>query len=230
MAHLDHLVEEATSRLGVLASRGWLARQPRDFQSAIGSLGRWRTFTAGQILYFSGDDADSLIGLADGIIEITFPLVGDEPVVIHRAEPGFWTGEASMIAGQARIISVTAATDVRVFMIQAAALRRTLEDEPRHWQSLYELSLTNTTIAVTLLAEALSLSPRARVARILLRLARTDGSVEGSQEDLARLLGMTRSSIRRALASLIDIGAVRSGYGVLSIEDRRTLENLSSEP
>jgi CRP/FNR family transcriptional regulator, cyclic AMP receptor protein len=58
-------------------------------------LGRWREFKAGELLYLAGDEADCMVGLAEGILEITFPLVGDEPVVIHRAEPGFWTGEAS---------------------------------------------------------------------------------------------------------------------------------------
>jgi hypothetical protein len=83
--------------------------------------------------------------------------------------------------------------------------------------------------AVTLLAEALALSPRARVARILLRLAGSDGAVPGSQEDLGRLLGMTRSSVRRALTSLIDLGAVESGYGRLSVRDRAALERLTHE-
>ena len=230
MAQLDHLEENPTDRLGVLARTGWLSKQPQEFKGRIARLGRWREARAGQTLYLTGEEADWIVGLASGILEITFPLVGDEPVVIHRAEPGFWTGEAAVIPGQSRIISLAAATDARLFVIPAPALRRMLEDDPRHWPSFYELSLTNTTIAVTLVAEALSLSPRARVARILLRLARTDGSVEGSQEDLARLLGMTRSSIRRALSSLIEVGAVQSGYGSLCVEDRRVLERLSNEP
>lgn len=230
MAQLDHLDESTTNRLGILARKGWLSRQPEEFRTLIAGLGRWREVTAGQTLYLSDDEADWIVGQASGILEITFPLVGDEPVVIHRAEPGFWTGEASVIPGNRRIISLAAVTDARLLVIPAPALRRALEAEPRHWRSLYDLSLTNTTIAVTLVAEALSLSPRARVARILLRLAKADGSVEGSQEDLARLLGMTRSSIRRALSSLMEVGAVQSGYGNLSIRDRATLERLSSEP
>ena len=40
---------------------------------------------------------------------------------------------------------------------------------------------------------------------------------------------MTRSSVRRALSSLIDEGAVESGYGVLSIRDRGLLERLMGE-
>lgn len=229
MAQLDQLDENATNRLGILAQTGWLSRQPQEFQTQIARLGRWRDVRSGEIIYLAGDEADSMVGLASGILEITFPLVSDEPVVIHRAEPGFWTGDAALLPGQRRYISIAAATDVRVFVLTSSSVRRLLEQEPRHWRSFYDLSLSSSVIAITLLAEALALSPRARVARILLRLGDTDGTVRGSQEDLGRLLGMTRSSIRRALSSLIDMGAVQSGYGVLSIRDRTILEKLTRE-
>ena len=229
MAQLDQFADDTAQRLGILARTGWLSHQPRDFQARIARLGRWREFKAGETLYLSGEEAEWMVGLAEGILEITFPLLSDEPVVIHRAEPGFWTGEMSVLKGQKRLISIAAATDARVFVIPGSGIQRMLAEEPRHWQSVFDLSLRSSGIAITLLAEVLSLSPRARVARILLRLASQDGSVPGSQEDLGRLLGMTRSSVRRALASLIEEGAVKSGYGVLSIRNRDLLERLSGE-
>jgi CRP-like cAMP-binding protein len=226
---LEQFVETTGKRLGILAKTGWLARQSGEFQTLIARLGRWREHKAGEVIYLAGEVADSMIGLGTGIVEVTFPLVSDEPVVIHRAEPGFWTGEMCVLPGQARMISLAAATDVRVFTVPASSIQRMLSEEPCHWGPFYDLSLSSSRIAVTLLAEALSLSPRARVARILLRLASTDGAVPGSQEDLGRLLGMTRSSVRRALASLIDLGAVESGYGRLSVRDRAALERLTHE-
>lgn len=229
MAQLDQFTESVARRLNILHRVGWLSRQPHDFQALVAQLGRWRELRAGETLYIAGDEPDGMLGLAEGILELTFPLLGDEPVVVHRAEPGFWIGEAAILTGQPRLVSIAAATNARVFFVPACSIRRLVEEEPRHWRSFYEQSLTTTMTAVTLLAEALSLSPRARVARILLRLASTDGSVPGSQEDLGRLLGMTRSSVRRALASLTEVGAVTSGYGVLSIHDRKLLEQLTRE-
>lgn len=183
----------------------------------------------GEIIYLAGDDPDGLYGLGDGILEATYPLIGDEPIAVHRAEPGFWIGEAAILTQGKRSITLTAATAARVFVIPASSIRRIVEEEPRHWRSFYEQCYTNQMMTLTLLAEALSLTPRARVARVLLRLARPDGAVPGSQEDLGRLLGMTRSSVRRAITSLIEIGAVTSGYGVLSVRDRAALERLSRE-
>jgi hypothetical protein len=40
---------------------------------------------------------------------------------------------------------------------------------------------------------------------------------------------MTRSSVRRALASLIDIGAIRTGYRSLEIVDTDRLAKITNE-
>jgi CRP-like cAMP-binding protein len=229
MPQLEDFEEKTAKRLGILAKTGWLSRQSGDFQTLIGRLGRWRNFKAGETLYLAGEASDYLVGLAEGIFEITFPLVGDEPVAIHRAEAGFWTGETCVLAGHTRVVSIAAATDVRALILSAHSIQRILAEHPRNWQPFFELSLLSSRIAVSVVAEALALSPRARVARILLRLARPDGTVPGSQEDLGRLLGMTRSSVRRALASLIEMGAVESGYNCITISDRRRLEQITGE-
>ena len=229
MAQVDQFSGTAATRLGVLAEIGWLSQQPKDFQALVARLGRWRKLEASETIYLAGEEPDGLYGLAEGILEMTFPLISEEPVVVHRAEPGFWIGDASILTDQKRFVTVSAATRARVFVIPASSIRRIVEEEPRHWRSFYDQCVTNQITTLMLLAESMSLSPRARIARILLRLALPDGSVPGTQEDLGRLLGMTRSSARRALSSLIEIGAVASGYGVLSIRDRTILERLVRE-
>jgi CRP-like cAMP-binding protein len=208
---------------------GWLSDQPQDFQRWVALNGRWRRYAEGQVLYLAGEEPDGLYGLARGVLEVSFPLSGDEPVAIHRSEPGFWIGEAAILAGETRMVSLTAATESLVFFLPVGPLRRLIEAEPRYWQPLYEQSNRNTRNAVTLLAESLSLSPRARLARLLLRVADERGEVPGSQEGLGRLVGMTRSSMRRSLASLTEAGAIRCGYGKISIVDNALLARLSSE-
>lgn len=229
MAQLDHFVGDADRRLGILAEVGWLASQPADFKVALARAGQWRTFGAGEIVYLAGDEADGLYGLAEGALELQYPLIGEEQVALHRAEPGFWVGEAAILSGRTRIISLGAASDCRVFFVPAAKLRNIVDRDPRYLRAIFEQSHANQTIAVRLLAEALSLTPRARLARLLLRLADDTGAVEGSQEDFARVLGMTRSSVRRAMASLTDIGVIETGYRNHVILDPDHLERLTTE-
>lgn len=226
---MDQLQDADRVFLGKLAEVGWLSRQPAAFQAAIARLGRWRDFKAGEVIYLAGDEPDGLYGLAQGALEISFPLVGEEEVVLHRAEPGFWIGEAAILAGQTRFVTLVAASPARVLFLPRVELQRMIDADPRALHAFHEQSVGNQILTVTLLAEVLSLTPRARVARLLLRLADADGVVEANQEDLARLLGMTRSSIRRAIASLVDSGIVSSGYRRLVIEDRDRLEGLTRE-
>lgn len=208
---------------------GWLASQPDDFRLWVAEAGRWRQFAAGEIIYLPGDEPDGMYGLAAGALEVSFALEGEEAVTIHRAEPGFWIGEAALMAGARRLVGLAAALDSRVFHIPLAALREQLQREPALWRPFYEQSFGNLAVALTLLAESLSLTPRARMARLLLRLADGNGRVLANQDDLGRAIGMTRSSVRRAVASLADEGAVRTGYAVLEIVDHAALALIAAE-
>jgi DNA-binding IclR family transcriptional regulator len=46
------------------------------------------------------------------------------------------------------------------------------------------------------------------------------------QDELARLFGMTRSSVQRVLAALAAVEAAETGYGAVRVADRRALERL----
>jgi CRP-like cAMP-binding protein len=212
--------------LSILAQTGWLASQPADFRAWASRAGRWRSFEQGQTLYQHGDPPDGLYGLASGILEIQVPLNADEQITIHRAEPGFWIGESALLARTSRSITVVAAVKSRVFFIPASAMRAILEERPEYWYSFFELSHINATRAVATLAEVFSRSPQERLARMLLRLADADGRVNATQEDLSRLIGMTRSSLRRILGDLIETGAVETGYRSLRVVDRAGLNAL----
>jgi CRP-like cAMP-binding protein len=215
--------------LSPLTERGWLAEQPADFQEWVGRSGRWRTYDARQVLYDAGDPPDALYGLAEGALEITLPLVGDEPVTIHRAEPGFWIGDAALLANGPRLVSIGAAAASRVFRVPAAAVREAVVRRPDYWHAFYHLSYINAGTAVTLLAEALALSPRARLARTILRLSEAGGAVQASQADLARLIGMTRSTLQRSLTELAEAGAIETGYRTLAVRDRTALERAARD-
>jgi CRP-like cAMP-binding protein len=228
MGHL-RMYQAAVETLSPLTERGWLSTQPPELVAWMAQNGRWQTCAPGQVLYDVGDEPDALYGLGEGALEVTLPLAGEEPVTVYRAEPGFWLGESALLARAVRSLSLVAATEARVFRVPAARIRALVAARPSAWEALYELSHINATLAVTLLAEALALTPRARLARMLLRLADEDGRVVARQEELARLIGMTRSSLQRALNALIETGAVSSGYGAVLVQDRGALEALRDE-
>jgi CRP/FNR family cyclic AMP-dependent transcriptional regulator len=218
-----------TSELAPLDTVGWLAQQPPAFQNWAAAAGRWRRYQKGQILYDAGDPSDGLYGLAEGALDITFPLVADEPVTLHRGEVGFWIGESALLALEPRAVSIHAALRSRVFFIAGDSVRAMLAERPEHWRAFYLLSHLNAVTAVNLLAEVLALSVTARVARRLLRLAAPNGVVSVTQDDLAKLVGIARATLQRAFEEFAQADAIQTGYRSITITNRDVLERYVNQ-
>jgi CRP-like cAMP-binding protein len=112
---------------------------------------------------------------------------------------------------------VHAGRGARLLVGPAAAVRARLAARPEHWPCFYALTHRNMAIALGLLGEALALSPSDRVARRLLQLADEAGVIAATQEELAGLVGVTRTTVRRTLKRLVAAGAVQTGYGTVTI-------------
>jgi CRP-like cAMP-binding protein len=207
-----------------LSKTGWLAEQPADFQERILALGGWRTLRAGQSLYEVGDASNGVFGLETGLVDISIPISDDEMVTLHRAGPGLWAGDSALFAGMPRVVSVTAHTDSLVFVIPAQALKRHIAERPADLLHFYKLNHRNFELALRALADVIALPPRARFARLLLRLASGDGVIRATQTELGKLAGMSRAAFRRAFSELLAAGIVKTEYGKVRITDRTALE------
>lgn len=208
-----------SSPFAALASAGWLAGESPAFRDRLLAMGRIIRLPRGRALFAMGDPPDAMFGVATGHADIGLPVSEDDEVLIHRAGPGFWIGESALLARTTRALSVTAAADCDIFRLPGPAVRAHLAASPGDWPAFFRLSHLNAVLAVATLAEVLTLPPRARLIRAMLRIAGPDGTVPATQDDLARLTGMSRASLHRALAGLIAAGAVRTGYGRLVICD-----------
>ena len=207
-----------------LSKTGWLAEQPADFQERMVALGVWRTFRAGQSLYEVGDASNGVFGLETGLVDISIPISDDEMVTLHRAGPGVWGGDSALFADVPRAVSLTAHTESLVFVIPAHAVKQHIAERPTDLLYFYKLNHKNFELALRALADVIALTPRARFARLLLRLASDDGVIRATQTELGKLAGMSRAAFRRAFSELLDAGIVKTEYGKVRITDRAALE------
>jgi CRP-like cAMP-binding protein len=214
-------------RLKALAAEGWLAEEAAAFREHVAAIGRWLSLPRGDSVYEAGDEPMAVYGLGEGFLDVLVPLGQDEEVLIHRAPPGFWIGDGTILTGTKRTISVRAAVDSRVFVISESALGHHLARFPEDWAALHRLSARNARLAVTALAETLALSPRRRFACLLLRCAPRDNVVHATQEELGRLMGMSRMAFRRAFRDLLDQGVVRTDYRAVTIVDPTRLAEIA---
>jgi CRP-like cAMP-binding protein len=210
--------------LGTLARTGWLMDQDPAFQSRIAEHGRWKSFAPGSTVYAVGDDPDGLYGLVEGNFDVSIPIGEGEMVTIFRAEPGSWIGDSAVLAETSRAVEVVTPVTSRMLFVPAAALRRILRDHPGDWSALYGLSHINTMRAAAVIGDLLALSPHARIARTLLRLSDADGLAICTQQELAALCGMSRTSFRRAFSDHMNRGVIHTEYGAVRILDRAALE------
>lgn len=189
----------------------------------------WRRIGPDCVVYLAGDEPDGLYGLAEGAVDLSVPIMGSESVSISRGEPGFWIGEAAILAGTRRALSVCAILPSTLAFVPRNKLVTKLRQRPGWWQPFYELSHSNTTLAINLLAEVLGLSPRARIARLLLRLGGNSLVISGTKEDLGRVIGLSRSSINRELKYFFAEGIIESGYSSIKILRPEALQALKSD-
>jgi CRP-like cAMP-binding protein len=217
-------------RLGFLATAGWLAEESADTRARMGALGRWMTVRRGEPLYEAGDEPMAIYGLAKGLLDLSVPLPQGEEVLIHRAPPGFWIGDGMILTGHRRAMTVRAVAPSRVLAISVGALRNHLARVPEDWVALHRLAARNAALAVTALAEILSLPPRQRFACVILRTMASDGTVQATQGELGQLAGMSRAAFRRAFGELIAQGVVRTEYGAIRVLDRARLTTIAHAP
>lgn len=222
-------LQDSSAFLRNLATAGWLAEQPFGFQQRMARAGRWMNMRRGQVLYAVGDEADAIYGLSEGLLDVSIPVDHQHDVVLHRATSGFWIGDSALLAGSVRTVTISAASDGQLFKLPAASIHRNLEKHPEDWICFYRLSHLNANRGLNALAEVISLPPRARFARALLRLASASGSVHVTQEELGRMVGMSRATFRRSFAALIERGIVVAEYGRIQIRDLTALESEAAK-
>lgn len=218
-----------TTSISPLDRLGWLANQPAELRDWAAAIGIWRDYAPGQVVYMAGDPPDGVHGLARGALDISTPTAGgEEQVALSRAMPGFWIGDAALLTGTPRLVTVTALTEARLFYLPGPAVLALLRDRPEMWRAFYALNNINLATALELLGEARSCPPRIRIARHILRLADAgDGRVHASQSDIARFAGVTRATMQRNLADLVRAGLVETGYRELRVPDSGALARVA---
>ena len=223
---MELALKETAGAFRYLATAGWMSEQPATFQCRMAKIGRWMSMRRGQVIYAAGDEADAVYGLGEGLLDVSISVDPQRDVVIHRATAGFWIGDSALLAGSRRTLTLTAASDGQLYKLPAASILRDLKEHPEDWICFYGLNHLNASRALGALAEVISLPPRARFARALLRLSSSAGEVHVTQEELGRMVGMSRATFRRSFAALISQGIVEVEYGRILI---RNLPALKSE-
>lgn len=206
----------------------------------LGRLARREHLAGGTVVFFEGDQSDSLYLLLHGSAKVYQTNDSGQEKILRVIRPGDIVGEFAILEELPRSASVETLEPTEVLLLD----RRTFRDFVlSHPEVLWKVTSSLCARVRELGEETMELSYRDvpyRLLRRLLLLAERHGDPgpEGLQisanvtlADLAAMVGANRDSVRRYLHRFADEGLIRIGERTLVIPDltrlRRALEYVS---
>jgi CRP/FNR family cyclic AMP-dependent transcriptional regulator len=222
--------ESSDAVLAQLRKSLWFRHQPPALQAALIDKGRIVTLLKGRWLHSEGDLSGGLWAVLSGAMRLEVTVGPDRSVLLNIVGAGVVAGQ-TLGGGGPRIATVRAAEDSALMLISDAALQQIAAIHPAVWRAVSELLYRQLERTAHLAAEALSLTPRARIAARLLAIARADGvgtaAATLTQADLAEMTGLSRKSVNGHLLALQRQGVVQLVYRGVEVLDRSRLAALT---
>lgn len=197
---------------------------------------RQRTYARGEVLVRTGDPSDSLHLVESGRLAVRVDTEGGDTAMLNVLGPGAWFGELSLLGGSApvRTATVVALEETVTRSLPTSNFAELRRRHPAIGELLLSLLSRRIEELSSRLLETMYVSLDRRVHRQLLDLVGIYGGVapDGSvtvpvtQEQLAELVGSTRSSVNQVLQGLAQQGVVTLGRGRVVVVDPARLVRL----
>ena len=187
----------------------------KAFLESAGAARRAVTYPKGKRVFVQGQPSDSVMYIQAGSIKISVLSRTGKEAVVAMLGPGDFFGEGALTGQSIRIGTATATSPTTVLIIDKAAMRRLLRDEPTFSERFISYMLARNLRIEADLVDHLFNSSEKRLARALLLLARY-GDQTGpkrripriSQETLAEMVGTTRSRVNFFMNKFRDLGFI----------------------
>jgi CRP/FNR family transcriptional regulator, cyclic AMP receptor protein len=208
-------------------------RVPFDVEAFLSSAGvarRLLTYGAGAVLFAQGDRAESVIYIQRGGVKLSVVSPGGREAVVAVLGAGDFAGESTLAGQSIRIATATAVEDTTALVIDKREMIRALHTERALSDRFITYLLSrNSRVEADLIDQLFNPSEK-RLARALLLLARYGRPEEPhrvlpriSQEDLAEMVGTTRSRVNffmnkfRKLGFIEYNGGLKVNHSLLSV-------------
>src|SRR5262252_389759 len=206
-----------------------------DERSAIINRARIRNVAAGERIFSIGAPGDYMAAVLTGEIRITVPSPNGRELLLAILKAGELFGEIALLDGKERTADATANTPGILAILDRHEVLSFLERNPASWSRIVEILCDRIRHTDIQLAEVALLRLPARLAKAILRIASNDPNpgidnrhfrVQLTQQDLANLVGATRESVNKCLATWQRQGLVHIDGGQITVTDRPRLESL----
>lgn len=219
--------------LPALQSHLWFASCPAELQQALVDRGRLRHLKVGESLFARGDVHDGLCCVIAGALMIgsNSPSDGSHRLMLY-VEPYHWFGEIALLDQLPRPQDAVAGTDSTVLVVSRTLLEPWLNEHPHYWRDLARLACAKMRLLMSALEDNATLPIDQQLARRLLFSATNFGQATGDtvrrrvrvpQDYLAKMLGVSRQTINKALRQLEREQVLALHYAEIEIVDLAAL-------
>ncbi|HSW20589.1 MAG TPA: Crp/Fnr family transcriptional regulator [Ramlibacter sp.] len=192
-----------------------------------------RGFEAGSTVCLRGSPAMHWLGVVEGMLKVDTIAADGRSTTFAGVPAGAWFGEGAALKGEPRPYAVVAIRDSYVAFMPRNTFLGLIDENSKF--SRWVIDQLNARLGHYLaLVESFRLHDvTARVAHCLSELFNpqlypaTHRELMISQEEVARLCGISRQNVNRELHTLEKAGLLRVRYGVIEVVDLDGLQKVS---
>jgi len=208
----------------------WFAALPPPLARAMLDGARPMRLAQGEILYLQDEPSasvrDGIWGVVSGAIRLSVMHANGNEAILAIAEPGNWFGETALLEDLPRAATATAQEETALLAVGADRFSALMQDAA-FAQAIARLEAQRLRAALGLVADMALHGTRARLARRLLMMARGDltnassarSIIVASQDHIAMMLGVGRTTLNTELRALARTGAIALRYGQIEVLD-----------
>ncbi len=217
----------------------WFATLAPELAQALLDAARPLRLVQGEMLYLQGEPTvnvcDGIWGVVSGSIRMSVMHENGNEAILTIVEPGNWFGETALLEDLPRAATATAQEDSELLAVSAERFEALMQDAG-FAAAIARLEAQRLRAALGLLADMALHGTRARLARRLLMLARGDltnassarRTIVASQDHIAMMLGVGRTTLNTELRALARSGAIALRYGQIEVLDLELLGAAAS--
>ena len=186
------------------------------------------TFPRGTTIFDEGEPGDRLYIIVDGKVKLARHAPDGRENLLSVMGPSDMFGELSIFDPGPRTSSAVCVTEVTAATMDSTMLKQWIDEHPEISQQLLRVLARRLRRTNASLADLIFTDVPGRVAKTLLQLANRFGVQEGgalrvnhdlTQEEIAQLVGASRETVNKALATFAHRGWIRlEGKSVLIVD------------
>ena len=214
----------------LLSSIPFFSNLEPDALATLASNMRLRKFRRNQPIFDQGDPGDCLFIISAGRVKLFIETGDGDQLTILHCGVGECFGEMAVLDGQSRSASAEAMEPTEAWIVTRETFVDLISHNPGSSLALISFLCAKLRTNLDRMEDFIFRDAYHRIGRQIIRMASTVAigacSIPITQDELARLVGISREHVNRVLSELSSIGYIATGRGKIDILNTSAMENL----